>query len=69
MDIPPAKNADGASNFVISANNRINFALLRQGRQVDSIFLESIEALFSCLRFYASVTAYLLDGSLEGGLG
>ena len=62
----PAQNPDDAPNLVIAADDRVEFALLSQSGQVDSVFGKRIEPCFCALAFNSSVAANLLDRTREG---
>lgn len=66
QSIPSAKNADSASNFVVSTNYRIDLALFRKRSEIDRIFIQRVETLLRRLGLHPSVTPDLLNSGLQG---
>jgi hypothetical protein len=62
---PSAKNSYDSTNFVISSDYWVYLACLSEGSEVNSIFGQRVKALLGRFAIDASITACLLNGSLE----
>ena len=62
------KDLDGAPDFLVPANDRVQLAMAGQLRQVASVFLQGLVALLGILAGDI-LLAVLLDGILDAALG
>jgi hypothetical protein len=68
VSLPSGENANNTTNFVVTADDRVNLALFGELGKVDRILVESIKALLSVLALDPTVAANFVDGCLESSL-
>ena len=66
---PPTENANDSTNFVVTTNDRVDLSIRGKGCQIDCILGQGVEALFGILCVHPTISADLIDGSLEDGFG
>jgi hypothetical protein len=63
------ENLDGAADFVVAADDRVELALARALGEIDGVFLECFALPFGLRRIDRGATAHGLDRRLERFLG
>src|SRR6185312_6467136 len=64
----PLQYLDGAADFLVAADHRVELARFGARREVDAVFLQRLALLLGILRLHLLAAAQLLDGSLDVGL-